>query len=509
MLDTTTRRWEDLYEAGREAMRERDVARAENALAHALDVAGDDTKLAATLNLLARVYASQQRFFLAIPLLHRLLDMQERTLGTSHAQLVGVLTNLAEMYERSGDHGDELEIRERVLAIRVASGETDSPIVTKLRERIRQLSPGTPAPVRARRLTPSPVARPTPRPSLPNEHRGSPSVPAAPIVANVTAAPMTPIAPASAPEAVAQAPVVSAPLAPPPKAEPTPAYEAPRVRVQPPTQVMPELPLLLSVQHAQNTVAPRLELATSGDLDLSARPDAVIAAQLPVAVDDLDLSTTPAASAPAYCDAVVEIADLAYRSDEPASLIIHVPSPQHPVAVQLPATAAKRYAMISAAAGVLFVIGFFAMRTKSPSSQPSGNRTAVSTGSTAPSVVPSAPTPQSDAAAAAARDAMWAKAAAPERQTPETRTPSPAAAAARRAASLAPVVTTVGSPASAESTSRLRPSQTDVERMSKAMDAALRTVDVSGKAPSVDSTLEKLAKPPEFKKVKLSDTRLP
>ena len=143
MADTSTNSWKLLYEAGRQALQARKLQEAEQSFSAALQLAEDfapgDPRLAATLNALARIYSLQRRYLAAAALLNRLLEFTERTLGPNHVQVAGVLTNLAEMYTHFGAAREELELRERVLAIRVNDPNADATALQRLRERVKEL----------------------------------------------------------------------------------------------------------------------------------------------------------------------------------------------------------------------------------------------------------------------------------------------------------------------------------------------------------------------------------
>jgi hypothetical protein len=143
MHDTSTSSWKLLYEAGRQALQSRKLQEAEQSFSAALqlaeDFAGGDPRLAATLNALARIYSLQRRYLAAAALLNRLLEVTERTLGGNHVQVAGVLTNLAEMYTHLGAAREELELRERVLAIRADDPNADANTLQRLRERVGEL----------------------------------------------------------------------------------------------------------------------------------------------------------------------------------------------------------------------------------------------------------------------------------------------------------------------------------------------------------------------------------
>src|SRR3954469_23581313 len=140
MADTTVNSWKLLYEAGRKALQDRKLQDAEQSFSAALQLAEDfaagDPRLAAALNALARIYSLQRRSLAAAALLNRLLEVTERTLGPSHVQVAGVLTNLAEMYTHLGAAREELELRERVLSIRADDPNADATSLQRLRDRI-------------------------------------------------------------------------------------------------------------------------------------------------------------------------------------------------------------------------------------------------------------------------------------------------------------------------------------------------------------------------------------
>jgi len=143
MADTSTHSWKLLYETGRQALQDRKLQEAEQSFSAALQLAEDfaagDPRLAATLNALARIYSLQRRYLAAAALLNRLLEVTERTLGPAHVQVGGVLTNLAEMYTHLGAVREELELRERVLAIRAGDPNADPASVQRLQERVAEL----------------------------------------------------------------------------------------------------------------------------------------------------------------------------------------------------------------------------------------------------------------------------------------------------------------------------------------------------------------------------------
>ncbi|HEX6047824.1 MAG TPA: tetratricopeptide repeat protein [Gemmatimonadaceae bacterium] len=143
MADTSTNSWKLLYETGRQALQSRKLQEAEQSFSAALQLAEDfpaaDPRLAATLNALARIYSLQRRYLAAAALLNRLLEVTERTLGPTHVQVAGVLTNLAEMYTHLGAAREELELRERVLAIRGDDATADKALLQRLRERVDEL----------------------------------------------------------------------------------------------------------------------------------------------------------------------------------------------------------------------------------------------------------------------------------------------------------------------------------------------------------------------------------
>ena len=142
-MDTSPNSWKLLYEAGRQALQDRKLQEAEQSFSAALQLAEDfaagDPRLAATLNALARIYSLQRRYLAAAALLNRLLEVTERTLGPTHVQVAGVLTNLAEMYTHLGAAREELELRERVLGIRDDDPNADANSLQRLRDRVGEL----------------------------------------------------------------------------------------------------------------------------------------------------------------------------------------------------------------------------------------------------------------------------------------------------------------------------------------------------------------------------------
>ena len=138
-----TNSWKLLYETGRQALQNRKLQEAEQSFSAALQLAEDfaagDPRLAATLNALARIYSLQRRYLAAAALLNRLLEVTERTLGPTHVQVAGVLTNLAEMYTHLGAAREELELRERVLSIRGDDPTADATSLQRLCDRVAEL----------------------------------------------------------------------------------------------------------------------------------------------------------------------------------------------------------------------------------------------------------------------------------------------------------------------------------------------------------------------------------
>ena len=180
MVDTSTNSWKLLYEAGRQALQDRKLHEAEQSFSAALQLAEDfapgDPRLSATLNALARIYSLQRRYLAAAALLNRLLEVTERTLGPNHVQVAGVLTNLAEMYTHLGAAREELDLRERALAIRADDTAADATSLQRLRERVTELRAmlaAEAAPEDDEELEPLPTVRteeyisPIPRPAHP------------------------------------------------------------------------------------------------------------------------------------------------------------------------------------------------------------------------------------------------------------------------------------------------------------------------------------------------------
>ena len=143
MADTPINSWKLLYEEGRQALQDRKLRDAEQSFSAALQLAEDfatgDPRLAATLNALARIYSLQRRYLAAAALLNRLLEVTERTLGPTHVQVAGVLTNLAEMYTHLGAAREELELRERVLRIRGEDPNADMTALQRVWDRVAEL----------------------------------------------------------------------------------------------------------------------------------------------------------------------------------------------------------------------------------------------------------------------------------------------------------------------------------------------------------------------------------
>jgi tetratricopeptide (TPR) repeat protein len=179
MLETSTD-WQTRLDDGRAALQRRALDEAETALSVALRMAeseGEPSRLATSLNLLARVNALRGRPFVAAALLRRQLTIEEASLGDEHLQLAATLGNLGEMYAQLEAPRDELEVRQRALDLRHRLDPDASPaLITRLEARIAQLRLRiaeeasldlTPAEGRARIVTPVVVE------GIPREARAS------------------------------------------------------------------------------------------------------------------------------------------------------------------------------------------------------------------------------------------------------------------------------------------------------------------------------------------------
>ena len=136
--------WQQLYDLGRSALECHEYEDAETALIDALASAEDsgalaDERLAATLNLLARLAARRKRPFVAVGLLRRQLAIVERTHGEHDPQVAAVLGNLAGMFSQLNALHDEREARARALAIRRADPFTDGCLTARLAARVAEL----------------------------------------------------------------------------------------------------------------------------------------------------------------------------------------------------------------------------------------------------------------------------------------------------------------------------------------------------------------------------------
>ena len=179
MLETSTD-WQTRLDDGRAALQRRALDEAETALSVALRMAeseGEPSRLATSLNLLARVNALRGRSFVAAALLRRQVAIEEDALGEEHLQLAATLGNLGEMYAQLEAPRDELEVRQRALDLRRRLDPDASPaLLTRLEARIAQLRLRiaeeasldlTPAEGRARIFTPTGVE------GIPREGRAS------------------------------------------------------------------------------------------------------------------------------------------------------------------------------------------------------------------------------------------------------------------------------------------------------------------------------------------------
>ena len=92
----------------------------------------DHALVAAALNMEATLYLVPDRYELALPLLIRSLEIQERALGKDHPELVSTLNNLALAQKNLGRSDDAVRTMERSLALGEAQGKEHPGLVTLL-----------------------------------------------------------------------------------------------------------------------------------------------------------------------------------------------------------------------------------------------------------------------------------------------------------------------------------------------------------------------------------------
>ncbi len=126
--------WEALTATAREAMNSGDLVAAEKKLRLALEFANKpegNSRLAASLNNLAVLYAAADRFAEATPLLARALQVWEETLGSDDPEVAKGASNLATLYLYQQQYADAEPLFRRALAIHQKQSGADDPRVAR------------------------------------------------------------------------------------------------------------------------------------------------------------------------------------------------------------------------------------------------------------------------------------------------------------------------------------------------------------------------------------------
>jgi tetratricopeptide (TPR) repeat protein len=113
--------WERHMDAGKSAYRQRRYAEAQKEFLTALQEAEKfgtrDPRLARTLNDLAAVYSTQEKYAEAESLYYRALEILKNALGAEHPDLATTLNNVAVLYDAQGRYSEAEALYRRALAI--------------------------------------------------------------------------------------------------------------------------------------------------------------------------------------------------------------------------------------------------------------------------------------------------------------------------------------------------------------------------------------------------------
>ena len=97
--------------------------------------------MAGSLNSLAGVYNSQNRYPESKPLLERSLAIRERALGPDHPDIARNLNNLVDFYNSQGQYEEAKPLLERALAICETALGPNHPKVAAIRKQYSELLP--------------------------------------------------------------------------------------------------------------------------------------------------------------------------------------------------------------------------------------------------------------------------------------------------------------------------------------------------------------------------------
>lgn len=473
MADTSTNSWKLLYESGRQALQARKLQDAEQSFSAALQLAEDfaagDPRLVATLNALARIYSLQRRYLAAAALLNRLLEVTERTLGSHHVQVAGVLTNLAEMYTHLGAAREELELRERVLAIRADDPNADATALERLRERVTELR--------------SMLAAQEP-PAAPEEEI---ELELLPVVRTSEHSAMPPVV--QEPEVVAAAaPIIDTVVE--IADEPAPVSEIPVSEI--PVSEIPVSEIMVDVEAKMPSPAVPMVVVSSfspsSTTSFKPAPEPVTVPAQPTSYDRYDGGEESDAPMIAFHTT----ADHGFSDmgrDEIAS----------PISRKL----GSRSGLISIAAGVVLVAGILVARSFVGGSGDEDRVSAAGSVSLANAAVPPAITPVSNSTETPDARSIE-RLAADRRAERETRRMNDDGSRESARPSTSVSSSTPNATREAAVISPRAPVAADVEKALRGLDGAVKSIDVSTKA-AADSVSSIRVQAPTFKKTKLSE----
>lgn len=135
--------WQTSYQSGVQAYREGNYVEAEKQFSSALSAAeelnADDGVLMSTLNSLWDVYQRQGKYAQAEPLLRRVLELNEKSLGADHPNVAASLNNLAGNYRAQGNLAEAEPLYKRSLEIWEKIMGREHPLVVDARNNYVEL----------------------------------------------------------------------------------------------------------------------------------------------------------------------------------------------------------------------------------------------------------------------------------------------------------------------------------------------------------------------------------
>jgi len=127
--------WGNANKEAREAFEKGDYALAEkhlqDAIEHAEEFGDKDVRLAVTLNNLAVLYSSQEKYEEATPLLHRAIEVWENAEGADSPKAAQGYSNLAVLYINQRKYGDAEPLYRRALAVHEKTKGPEDPLVAR------------------------------------------------------------------------------------------------------------------------------------------------------------------------------------------------------------------------------------------------------------------------------------------------------------------------------------------------------------------------------------------